>query len=81
MCDDYQPIACGLHSEYELLAMHRAAIRLSIRDAAGGVEKIQGRVIDVKTRDKGEYMVLESIDGAQQREIRMDRIISIDRCP
>jgi len=32
--DDYRPIACGLHSELELLAMHRRPVRLVLEEGA-----------------------------------------------
>ncbi len=65
--DDYRPIACGLHSELELLAMHRESVRLVLPDGEAA-----GRVVDLVVHDGAEFLVLESAGG--RAEIRLDRI-------
>lgn len=72
---DYQPIACGLHSEYELLAMQRARVMLRLR---GDDVACSGRVIDILTREGAEFMVLEASPG-ERREVRLDQILEYDR--
>jgi len=81
MADPYRPIACGLHDELQLRAMRRIAVTLRYRGDAGGdapegessVRQRAGRVVDVRTRDGAEYLVLD--DGA---EIRLDRLVEVD---
>ena len=73
MSDDYQPISCGLHSEYELLAMRRARVSLVHRDDQGVEHCLQGRVEDVFTRQGAEYLRLKLEDG-ETRDLRLDRI-------
>lgn len=70
MESEYQPIACGLHSEYELLAMHRAVVELT---PCGEAACMSGRVVDVVTRQGAEFMVLELADGSRQ-DVRLDHI-------
>lgn len=77
MSDDlepYTPIACSLHSEYELAIMHRMNLRLAWLDAQG--QEHIGKVLplDLYTRDRVEYLAAQGIDG-QQHEIRLDRIV------
>ncbi len=70
--DDYTPISCDLHSEYELLALHRTPVTLHYRDEEGAEQHLQGRVTDVFTRDGAEFLRLETEAGTA--EIRLDRI-------
>jgi|AMFO01.1.fsa_nt_gi Transcriptional antiterminator len=68
----YRPVSCGLHSEYELLAMRRAPVTVHYRDEAGAEHRFRGRVVDLLTRDGAEFMRLESERGTL--EVRLDRI-------
>ena len=40
--NDYQPISCDLHSEYELLAMHRKPVTVQYLDDQGAEQHFQG---------------------------------------
>lgn len=73
--DGYQPIDCGLHSRFELLAMQRRTVRLRYRSEADP-ELLTVRVIDVETRDGAEFLVVETEAGRQQ--LRLDRIELLD---
>lgn len=75
MKDNYKPIDCGLHSEYELLAMHRSRIGLTYHAGSGETLQQEGRVIDVLTRNRAEYLVLERA-GQMPLAVRLDRIHS-----
>lgn len=78
MSDDlepYKPIACGLHSEYELAIMRRVKLRLSWLDAQGQQHIGNMLPLDLYTRHHVEYLVAQAIDG-RQHEIRLDRIVS-----
>jgi Rho-binding antiterminator len=68
----YQPISCDLHSEYELLAMHRTPVTVQYVDDEGAEQHFQGSVTDVFTREGAEYMKLEAEEG--MLEVRLDRI-------
>jgi len=72
MTDEYRPVSCGLHSEYELLAMRRTPVTVQYRDDSGAERHFRGKVVDLFTRDGGEFMVLEGETG--RVEIRLDRI-------
>ena len=74
----YKPVSCGLHSEYELLAMHRSRVRLSCISEEGVAQTVEGQVLDVVTRNKAEYLVLE-IDGMEVKSIRLDRIRRLEK--
>lgn len=73
--DNYQPIECGLHSEYELAIMHGAALNLSWRDAQGEVITHTVKPIDLQTRDRQEFLIVQGPANVIY-EIRLDRIIS-----
>jgi len=78
MSDDiepYKPIACSLHSEYELAIMQRLQLRLSWIDAHGQEHIGNLLPLDLYTRDRAEYLAARNSDG-HQHEIRLDRIIS-----
>ena len=75
---DYKPVSCGMHSEYELLAMHRTRVRLSCLSGAESVLAVEGQVMDVVTREKAEYLVLE-IDGAEIVSVRLDKIRQLEK--
>ncbi|HDK38359.1 MAG TPA: transcriptional antiterminator, Rof [Thiolapillus brandeum] len=70
---DYLPIDCGLHSQYELLAMHQQKVILYYFDEQGVSRQLKGRVKDVLTRDEAEYLSLR-LHGGGDRLIRLDRI-------
>jgi len=70
----YEPIDCGLHSNYEVAILHRERLRLNWRDERGAAHMETLRPVDLRTeRDKGEYLVAERSDGRQER-IRLDKI-------
>ncbi|MCG8427118.1 MAG: Rho-binding antiterminator [Chromatiales bacterium] len=71
---DYTPIPCAIHSEYELLAMHRSSVEIICSDKSTQ----KGKVIDIVTSQGAEYLVLETADGQQQR-IRLDHIFEVKR--
>jgi transcriptional antiterminator Rof (Rho-off) len=73
---DYVPIACGLHSEYELLAMHRRQVQLSFSDEKEATQCLQGKVVDVQTRNGAEYLCILLKNGIQ-KSVRLDRIVEI----
>jgi len=71
----YQPVPCGVHSEYELLAMHQARVRLTYVGDDAVSRTVGGRVLDVMTRDQAEYLLL-AVAGEKRLSIRLDKIRS-----
>ena len=74
----YQSVSCGLHSEYELLAMHRSRVKLTCVSDDGSAQMVVGRVKDVVTREQAEYLVLEAA-GAETMAIRLDKIQQLEK--
>jgi Rho-binding antiterminator len=73
MMTDYQPIDCGLHSEYELAIMHGNKLMLSWHDSTG-TEHVERLVpTDLRSRNGEEFMVAINAEG-EELEIRLDRI-------
>lgn len=75
---EYRPVDCGLHSEYELMAMHRSRVRLVYFSENSGLLSAEGVVWDVLTRDKAEYLVLK-IAAEPLLYTRLDRIRAVER--
>ncbi|HIE54337.1 MAG TPA: transcriptional antiterminator, Rof [Chromatiaceae bacterium] len=71
--DVYQPIDCGLHSQYELLAMRRARVILTFLDNAGMECSVRGQIVDLFTVKGGEYLRLVTEDGIL--EVRLDQVL------
>lgn len=69
----YQPIECGLYSEYELAIMHKSTVILSWLDQ--NEKKLTETIepIDLLIRDKQEFLKFCTQDNTTI-EIRLDRI-------
>lgn len=76
MPDDYQPVACSLHSEYELMAMHRDQIQLEYSEGQQQYS-VTGQVIDLVTRNGAEFLCITS--AGQQLQIRLDHIARLKK--
>ena len=72
---DYQPIDCGLHSEYELAIMHRTPLTLSWHgvDGLDHLETLLPK--DLETCRGEEFLVLLNAAG-EQLKVRLDRILA-----
>lgn len=70
---DYQPIDCGLYSQYELAVMRRTPLTLCWRgnDGLSHLERLFPE--DLVTRNGEEFLVLRNGAGEQFR-VRLDRI-------
>ena len=75
MTSEYEPIDCDQHSVLEVLALRRVQVRVEALDEPGNAIRITGRVIVVLTRDKAEFLRLETADGV--RDLRLDRLVTI----
>ena len=69
----YQPIACGLHEQYQLAAMRGALLELSWKTESGGQMSARLRILDVATRNGAEFLTAET-SGGDRHEIRLDWI-------
>lgn len=69
----YQAVSCGKHSEYELLAMRQTHVRLTLIGDEATPRILDGKVLDVVTRNKAEYLLL-AVAGEEPLFIRLDRI-------
>jgi len=75
--DNYKPIECGLHSEYELAIMHGLTLHLSWQDENGKVHTEKLKPVDIETREQKEFLIASDINHVIY-EIRLDRIIQSD---
>lgn len=78
----YTPIACGLHDELQLRAMRRAETTVRYRPAPDGpAVEIRGRITDVRTRGKEEFLTVSPGPDEADLEIRLDFILEVDGIP
>lgn len=68
---DYRPIACGLYSEYEVLAMRRSWVRLDANTPDGLLRGLRCQVLDVRTRNGAEFLEVQTEAGVRL-ELRLD---------
>ena len=65
----YKPVSCDLHSQLELMAMHKSLVSLTIKDSN---HSLKGVISDIRILDGAEYLVLDN--GAK---VRLDAIVSL----
>jgi len=71
--DDYKPVNCDFYDELEALATLKKESEIVFRADNEAKSVIRGRILDLYTRDRVEYMKLNN-----GLEIRLDKIIEID---
>ncbi len=71
--EQYQPINCDFYDELEALATLKRKCDIIFRSEDGGTIVIKGRIVDLFTKEKVEFMKLES-----GLEIRLDKLIEVD---
>lgn len=74
--DNYQPISCDLHSQYELAIMHKSKLKLSWISEGKAVTETNILPLDVKTKNKAEYLIAVT-PGNKNICIRLDHIIKM----
>jgi len=74
MSDQYRPIDCNLHSQYELYIMHKALLRMAWLDEQGHEHLDLLMPKDMRTELGAEYIVCENNHDTQMK-IRLDRIV------
>ena len=73
----YQPISCTLHSEYELAIMHKNTLYLTWRKDGEIVTEENIIPVDIKTKNKVEYLVVTISEQNKIFSIRLDYIIGM----
>lgn len=70
--DNYQPVSCAVHSEYELAIMHRQKLTLTWQE---GDQQLTATVLplDLVTERHAEFLLAEDQSG-QTLRIRLDQI-------
>lgn len=69
---DYVPIACDLHSEYELAILHRRPLHL-VWSENNVIHEEAVLPLDLKTEHHEEFLLCRAKDGSTHR-IRLDQI-------
>lgn len=69
----YRPISCDYYDELTLFAMQRKSVCIVYKNTNDSEEKIEAILKDIVTREKEEFLILND-----SREIRLDKIISVD---
>lgn len=70
----YQPISCELHSEYELAIMHKSKLCLTWHKDGKIITETNVIPVDVKTKNKAEYLVVKTSEQNEIFSIRLDYI-------
>lgn len=76
MTTEYRAIDCDQHSVLELMAMHRRPVEIEAVDESGQRIGLRGVVVDVLTRDRAEYLMVQIPDG-EPVAVRLDRLCRI----
>lgn len=74
MSDQYRPIDCNLHSQYELYIMHREQLRMAWLDEQGQEHLDLLMPKDIRTELGAEYIICENGHHVTEK-IRLDRIV------
>lgn len=72
MTNDYSPIACALWDEWELAILKKTEMAIAYLNDAGQKESVHAVPVDLITRDKAEFLIIE-LDG-DRKEIRLDQL-------
>jgi Rho-binding antiterminator len=73
--DKYEPIECGLHSEYELAIMHQIKVMLSWQETGKTTQTEEVKPINMIVRDKQEFIKVRT-NNNKDIEIRLDNIVA-----
>jgi len=71
--EPYKRIPCGVYDQFELLAMRRSLVHIRYRDEASNHFEIDDTIMDLKSINKVEYVLLKS--GIS---IRLDWVLQLD---
>ncbi len=70
---DYEPISCEFYDELEAYSILKKEVEIFYEDELGKSIYTSGRIKDLYSRDKTEYLLLDT--GI---EIRLDTLIRVD---
>ena len=79
MSDEYKPISCDLHSQYELWIMRGQSIKLAWLDNQGLTRIGCVKPIDVRAETGNEYLIFSGATDTLQ-QIRLDHILRAFEC-
>lgn len=74
MTDEYNPISCDLHSQYELWIMRGQDIKLAWQDNAGVSHIRRVKPVDVRAESGYEFLYFQDTTRARER-VRLDYIL------
>jgi len=77
MSDEYKPISCDLHSQYELWIMRAQDIKLAWHDDQGITRIERVKPVDVRAEAGVEYLYFED-STAFSRRVRLDHILRVN---
>lgn len=72
MSHDYIPISCAFYDELEAAAVKKIESTIIYKEQEQ-IKTINGLIVDFKTKDKEEFLILEN-----KKQIRLDKIISFN---
>lgn len=71
--EQYEPISCDFYDELEAFSILKKEVEIFYEDENGLTKSVFGRIKDLYSRDKIEYLLLEN-----GKEIRLDLLIRVD---
>jgi Rho-binding antiterminator len=74
--NDYKPIDCNYYDRLEAWATTKTVSTIVYRDEAGEQKSLSGKIVDVYTHDKVEYLKTDA-----GKVIRLDALISVNDVP
>ncbi len=77
--DDYKPVACELHSEFELAIMQARPVSVRWLDSQGKTQEGTVWPLDVFARQGEEFLTVRNGDAVEN--IRLDRILAFQPEP
>jgi Rho-binding antiterminator len=71
--ENYEPISCDFYDELEAFSILKKEVEIFYEDESGEAVSVFGKIKDLYSRDKQEYLLLDS--GI---EIRLDSLVRVD---
>ncbi len=77
MPEPYQPVSCQLHSELELIIMHKKTIQIQVKSDSGMLAKTIMPFDIISRSGTGEFLLAED-NNRKKLEIRLDQILQYE---
>jgi Rho-binding antiterminator len=74
--NEYHPVSCELHSQYELYIIQHKKVKLDWHDEDGSPRQARLLLQDIVTRNHEEFLIGVDDDG-QEFSIRLDYVRSV----